>query len=200
MSAKVHSGLNGEKSLRAERTVKSFEGRVRDSDIEHMMILDRNGNVIEEVEGLEDEVTYTTPYEMMKDTITSHNHPDAVFENGDHLVAPMYSPDDLVLMAYNDEYESRVVTSVRTYILRRMGAVASDKRNAFAKAYAEAWDRAEAKANAVAKKYLALGKFPDTEQAYMRFANNLANRYLRKWMRNNSLKYGYAFEEHIRRR
>ena len=200
MSVKVHSGLNGEKSLRAERTVKGFEGRVRDSDMEHMMILDRNGNVIEEVEGLEDEVTYKTPHEMMKDTITSYNHPDAVFENGDHLVAPMYSPDDLATMAYNDEYESRVVTSIRTYVLRRMGAVASDKRYAFAKAYAEAWDKAESKANAVARKYLALGKFPDTEQAYMRFANNLANRYLRKWMRNNSLKYGYAFEEHIRRR
>lgn len=199
---KVKSGLsrNGRQETKAEKAIRSFEERVRDDDLEHMVVMDRDGNIIAESVGEADSVDVGLSDDQIKDMITSHNHPDWVLEDGTKIVNGVFSPDDITSMAMSDEYESRVVTSLRTYILRRKDFNDSSGRKPFARAYEAFWEKAEAHAIAVTNKAIADGKIKDTESAFDRCANMLINKYLRKWLRNNAGKYGYEYEERLRRK
>lgn len=195
MSAKVKSGLKQE--TKAEKELRKFEDRISNSDREHLMVLSLDGDILDEAEGEVDEVSTKV---STRDMITSHNHPDIILPDGTRIQGNIFSPEDLEDMANFNEYEMRATSSARTYSVRRTDFNDSSGRWPLAKAYAKAWDKAEAKAMQVADKAVEDGKIPDTESAWLRCANLTATRYLRKWMRNNANKYGYEYEEHSRRR
>lgn len=187
---------NGTQVRKRHKVIADFENKVRYADKEHLLITDINGNILDEVDGITDEVTSDKlKKEQLKDSITSHNHPDIILPDGTKMEGNIFSPDDMTNSAKNKEYEWHASTSSMTYIIRRKNINSIGRGEALAKAYSKAWEKAENKMCNEVNKDITSGKVPDTESAFLRAVNERANTYMRKWLRNHVSRYGYQFEE-----
>jgi len=202
MSSKGKSGLDkeGTKEQNREKTAREFEERVRDvEDIEHLLVMDMDGNILEEIEGTSENVTSKLTREQRLDSISSHNHPPEIV-NGEKIYPNCFSPDDLLSFAYNNEYEMRMVTSQFSFSLRRKDFNESSKRNTMARVYGAMWKDAFTKIEKKCNEMVANGTIPDTEEAYMKYGNELLAQMMNKWLHNNALRYGYEFSERSRKK
>lgn len=161
-------------------SLRKAENSIRNNETESLIILDKNGKVlINKTDNQRREVRITQEEALrMKDNVLTHNHPGGT----------TFSYMDLGTAFANGLKEIRAVYSNGYYSLKRNFAVNEiipDKYRNFASDYDKATKRYMK--NTVDK------VFAETRDA--KKANSMVAEYKRKWLKENSKKYGWTYKE-----
>jgi len=193
------SGISSDpRERKFEQTFRTEEDKIVHDTIEHGLVYDQYGGLLEHAIGDEYHVEPSTYYLNMQDIRLTHNHPDwnindVIFPGG------VFSPDDLYqFQYYRGTKELRAVDSERRYSLKRMASIDGANGKGMASAYSKYAESLEKEATTVSDKAVADGKIPDDEGHYNKHCMQYIFSHCRKWLRNHAKEYGYQYSEHKR--
>ena len=206
MSSKGPSGLDkvNKSEAKAEQRMRSAEESIRDSDTEHALIFDKDGNVIKRLDGNNEGYEMDEEAErMFKDGRAyemTHNHPD-VYIDGVKIDGGTFSADDIADMVAFHRGRIRAVSGETTHMLRKIvsetggsktghslfggnNGAKSTKKDAgnFASDYQRFMDKAKDRAGSITEKLILSGKLPYNVQAFTQYSMTLWTKMGSKWL------------------
>lgn len=176
-SKKIH-GM----SLKVHKAIKSIEDRIKNDKVETAAVVDEGGNVvIDKSDGSKDSVQFSgEETAKMVDSTLTHNHP------GGHT----FSTDDLVTACKYGLKTIRAVHANGAYTLTRIFEFDPSEESVH-KYIDFPWDFYNAQNNYMKDTVDKIWK--DTGDADK--CNGMVEDFRRKWLKDNSEKYGWTYEE-----
>lgn len=183
------SGHTLKESSAFKRGLSKVEAGIRYSDVEHLVVLDKDGNEIFRKDGSETSIALSAREErLLKGADATHNHPGGT----------TFSPEDVESLVDLDMHSLRAVgDDGTTYTLTKQFSIFADRKAFYTDYYKAYKDHVKQARPEYKKLKTAYQNDEITEEQYrqgVRLINyKLISKKNSRWLKDNASKYGYEY-------
>lgn len=183
------SGHVLKESTAFRRSLAKAEAKIRYSDVEHLVVLDKDGNVLFSKDGEETQIALTRAEErLLRGADASHNHPGGT----------TFSPDDVETLVELDMHSLRAVGSDgSSYTLTKVFKPFANRKAFYTDFKAKHKEHVRANRTEYNKVKRAYEDDRITEKQFRAEVEKIYHKISKsnsRWLRENAERYGYEYK------